>query len=266
MLQQAADFRDESVALHDLLEPLDDAGLARTTQFKQWRIDDILAHLHLFNETAMLSLQDPDAFAASAADMQRRRQAGASLREATTAVLNGLGGRALRAAWRAGYERTAACFAEADPKARVPWYGPEMSVLSSITARLMETWSHAQAIYDLLGVERVDTDRVRNIAVLGVNTFGWTFANRGEPVPEQRPHLRLTAPSGAVWTWHDPSDAECIEGLASEFCQVVAQTRNIADTGLRVRGPVAKRWMAQAQCFAGPPQDPPAPGSRYRAK
>ena len=31
-------------------------------------------------------------------------------------------------------------FAAADPKQRVQWFGPDMSVRSSITARLMETW------------------------------------------------------------------------------------------------------------------------------
>jgi hypothetical protein len=48
-----------------------------------------------------------------------------------------------------------------------------------------------------------------------------------------------------------------------EFCQVVAQTRNIEDTALRVSGEVAHEWMSLAQCFAGPPVDPPAPGSRF---
>jgi hypothetical protein len=29
---------------------------------------------------------------------------------------------------------------------------------------------------------------------------------------------------------------------------------------------VAQQWMAVAQCFAGPPQDPPARGVRRRAE
>ena len=47
-------------------------------------------------------------------------------------------------------------FLGADPKGRVKWAGPDMSVLSSITARLMETWAHSQAIYDMLGHKRVN--------------------------------------------------------------------------------------------------------------
>ena len=57
---------------------------------------------------------------------------------------------------------------------------------------------------------------------------------------------------------------QLIEGSATEFCQVVTQVRNIADTRLKVAGEAATRWMAIAQCFAGPPETPPAPGSRFR--
>ena len=78
--------------------------------------------------------------------------------------------------------------------------------------------------------------------------------------------MRLVAPSGATWEWDaDPKDnnPNLIEGSAAEFCQVVAQTRNIADTQLKVSGDIATQWMAVAQCFAGPPRTPPAPGVRF---
>ena len=29
------------------------------------------------------------------------------------------------------------------------------------------------------------------------------------------------------------------------------------------KGKVAEKWMSIAQCFAGPPEDPPIKGSRY---
>ena len=77
------------------------------------------------------------------------------------------------------------------------------------------------------------------------------------------PRLKLAAPSGAIWEYGEGEDL--IEGSASEFCQVVTQCRNIGDTSLKVSGPVATRWMAIAQCFAGPPQDPPPVGARHKA-
>jgi hypothetical protein len=68
-----------------------------------------------------------------------------------------------------------------------------------------------------------------------------------------------------VWEYGEISESGMIAGSATEFCQVVTQCRNIADTALEVTGEVAHQWMEIAQCFAGPPQDPPAKGSRHRA-
>lgn len=171
-------------------------------------------------------------------------------------------GRRLLAIWWTGCERLAAAYRDADPRARVPWMGPDMSVMSAVTARQMETWAHGQAIFDLLGQERVDTDRLRNIAHLGVVTLNWSFVNRGLPAPAQRVQVSLAAPSGALWQWNPEIESDILRGSATEFCQVVTQTRNVADTSLEVRGDVARRWMAIAQCFAGRPEQPPQPGSR----
>jgi uncharacterized protein (TIGR03084 family) len=137
-----------------------------------------------------------------------------------------------------------------------------MGVSMFTTARYMETWAHGQEVYDLVGVSRPVTDRIKNIATIGVKTFGWTFVNRKLDVPGPPPYVRLVAPSGAIWEWNEPSEAECIRGDAIDFCHVVTQGRNIADTKLEVTGPVATRWMSIAQCFAGGPADPPAPGTR----
>jgi uncharacterized protein (TIGR03084 family) len=138
-----------------------------------------------------------------------------------------------------------------------------MSVRSCVSARQMETWSHSQALFDMLGVERVETDRLRNIAIMGVNTFAFCFANRKLAVPTHRPHVQLTAPSGVAWEWNASDTDDRISGSAVDFCRVVAQTRNIADTALQVSGVVAQQWMSFAQCFAGPPHDAPPPGTRF---
>ena len=68
---------------------------------------------------------------------------------------------------------------------------------------------------------------VRNIATIGMKTFGWTFVNRGLEVPGPPPYVRLVAPSGEVWEWNDPSESESVRGDALAFCQVVTQVRNI---------------------------------------
>jgi len=67
-------------------------------------------------------------------------------------------------AWADSFPDIAARFRAADPLARVRWVGPDMSVASCIIARQMEHWAHAQAIFDVLGEDRVNTDRLKNVA------------------------------------------------------------------------------------------------------
>jgi uncharacterized protein (TIGR03084 family) len=261
-MQQALDFRDESDALAALLMPLSDLDFDTPTLFKGWTIDNILRHLHVWNIAAGKSLDGEQAFSEFLAALMGGEK-GLSFNRMESRYLEGLSGIRLMSAWREEYGQLAERFSVTDPKARLKWVGPDMSAISSITARLMETWSHAQAVYDVLGVERVDQDRVGNIVRLGVNTYGWTFKNRKEDPPGPMPRLRLAAPSGAVWEYGEGDDL--IAGEATEFCQVVTQCRNIADTQLQVTGAIAERWMAIAQCFAGPPQDPPPAGARHLA-
>ena len=261
-MQQAQDFQDESAALAALLAPLSDVDYDIPTLFKGWTINNILRHLHVWNIAAGKSLDGEQAFSAFLAQLMGGER-GLSFNAMESHYLDGLSGTKLLAAWRCEYERLAARFAAADPKSRLKWVGPDMSAISSITARLMETWAHAQAVYDVLGVERVDQDRIGNIVRLGVNTFGWTFKNRKEDPPGAMPRLRLTAPSGAIRKYGEGEDL--IAGSATEFCQVVTQCRNVGDTQLQLNGVVAQRWMAIAQCFAGPPQDPPPVGARHRS-
>ena len=265
VMQQATDFLDENEALSALLAPLSDDAFDTPTQFKGWTINNIIRHLHVWNIAADLSLQDDAAFAGFIAAMMAGIRGG-KLPDFEAAYLDNLSGRKLGETWAEAYKNVAQHFGDADPKMRLKWVGPDMSAISSITARLMETWSHAQAIYDVLGVERTDSDRIGNIVRLGVNTYGFTWKNRRTEPPGPMPQLRLTAPSGGIWEYGADGQAgdDRITGSATEFCQVVTQCRNIADTSLEVTGDVAHQWMAVAQCFAGPPQDPPAPGTRYR--
>jgi uncharacterized protein (TIGR03084 family) len=264
MMQEAIDFRDESDALYALVADLAPPELERATLFKGWTIDEIIRHLHFWNRAADLSLTDEAAFMALAREAMRDIET-VGLRAKERAMLDGLAGPALLSAWRAQYADMGARWSALDPKLRVKWVGPDMSVRSSITARHMETWAHGLAVFDLLGAERAESDRIRNVVVLGVNTFGWTHKVHGLETPATMPWLRLSAPSGEVWEFGEPAEDERIEGAALEFCQVVTQTRNIADTSLAVRGENATRWMAIAQCFAGPPERPPEPGARHRA-
>ncbi len=263
MIQQAIDFREESDALYQLLEPIASEDFQKKTQFKEWTINDVLGHLHMWNWAADISLNDSAAFEKFLTSLIEAMTTGSSLQDFEGNWRKGIQGKELLQEWRKLYLNTSKLFEAADPKLRVKWFGPDMSVRSSITARLMETWAHGQEVYDMMGVERVNKDLIKNIAVLGVNTFGWTYSNRSMDVPEDKPYVKLTAPSGEIWEWNNPSDDNMVEGSAAEFCQVVTHVRSIGDTSLNVIGETATQWMSIAQCFAGPAVDQPTPGTRY---
>jgi uncharacterized protein (TIGR03084 family) len=261
-LQEAIDFRVEADELHVFLRTLAESDWTRPTTFQHWTPWDVVAHLHLYDQVSLASLAGGDEFA-----KQRSALVGAIGRGVTNADLarerfGALGSAELLARWIAGARDLAAQLAASDPKRRLPWFGPDMGVRMFTTARMMETWAHGQEVYDLQRVERTHTDRLRHIAEIGVRTFGWTFVNRKLEVPGPPPYVRLTAPSGAIWEWNEPSEASFVRGSAVDFCRTVTQVRNAADTQLEVRGDVAQRWMAIAQCFAGGAADPPKPGTR----
>ena len=251
-LQQVADLREEGEALFELLDTLTDDQWALPTPFKNRTVNWVVRHLHDADRWAIQSITDPDAYRTWAAKWIASRRIHPRYPR----------GKPLLERWCADFVKLCAALELADPERRVPWFGPDMGIRMMATARQMETWAHGQDIYDLVRVRRQNTDRIRNICHLGVRTFGWTFMNRELKVPTPQPYVRLDAPSGAVWEWNDRSEENCVMGSAVEFAHVVTQGRNIDDCNLTVVGDTANAWMNMAQCFAGEPQKPPAPGAR----
>ncbi len=263
-MQEARDFKQECDSIAAILNDISDAEFDKPTLFKDWTIKDIIGHLHLWNIAADQTLNQPEAFqeflvfALTAMSSQKTHP------ELQDDYFKGESGRALFADWKDYYPDMAARFEAADPDDRVKWAGPDMSVKSCIIARQMEHWAHAQAIFDVLGVERKNTDRLKNVAHIGVTTYSWSFKVKGLKPILPKPYVRLTAPSGAIWEWNDPQQDNKVEGSATAFSQVVTQCRNIEDTELKMTGEAATTWMNIAQCFAGGPETPPAKGARYK--
>lgn len=262
MRQLADDLRAEGDELRGLLAAFTEDDWRRPTPFKGWTPETVLRHLTFGDWLNMLSIGEPERFAAVMERRRADRAAGRTLPEGAYLDSGPGQGAQLLAVWHTRLHRLCDLLASSDPRARIKWVGPDMSIRSAATARLMETWAHGQDVYDMLRAPRTPTDRLRHIAVLGVNTFAWSFRNRGLEPPGPPPFVRLAAPSGAEWTWNEPDPANSVEGPALDFCHVVTQGRNIAEVGLAVTGETAVHWMAIAQCFAGPPQDPPPPGLR----
>ena len=252
MLQQASDLLEEGQELKKLLASLSDDEWDAPTPFKDWTVNKVVQHLHGADCAAVMSLTEPEKFKELLKDPG----------EINRTMNPTIKGQALFDRWWSYFSEMTDALGASDPKRRCPWFGPDMGVMMFTTARQMETWAHAHDIYDLKKIDRTHTDRIKNIAEIGVRTYGWTFANRKLDVPGPAPYVRLTAPSGAIWEWNDPATDNSIEADAVDFCHVVTQGRNIADVGLTVTGDPAQQWMAIAQCFAGPPETPPAPGNR----
>ena len=262
MLQVSVDLREEVDELHGFLQTLKPEDWDRETGFMAWTPWDVVAHLHYYDVVSMAALEGEEAFAKERNAVIAAVTQGRTSKETGRERFGHLDAPALLAEWRATAHALAEALGGSDPKRRLPWFGPDMGVQMFTTARYMETWAHGQEVYDLLAASRTNTDRIKNIATIGIKTFGWTFVNRKTEIPGPPPYVRLVAPSGEIWEWNEPSETECVRGDAVEFCHVVTQGRNVADTKLEVTGPVATQWMSIAQCFAGGPVDPPKPGAR----
>lgn len=253
-----SDLEQESRALCIMLYEQDASVWRRPTPAEGWSVLDQVTHLAHFDEQAVLATTDPEGFLESRAGFVADVDA-ATARVAET-YRSWSGPQVLR--WfshaRAGLVNS---FAGIAPSTRVPWYGPDMSAASAVTARLMETWAHGQDIADALGVDRLPSSSLRHVADLGVRTRANGFRAHGRVVPSPEVRVELTSPNGQLWTW-GPEDAhDCVAGPALDFCLVVTQRRHRADTRLRARGPVADEWLDVAQAYAGPPGAKRAPVS-----
>ena len=253
------DLEAETAELRRVLSPLDASGWETPTPAPGWRVQEQIAHLAYFDEATATAATDADRFqrelleALEDPDGLTERISRRSRSMAPTEVV----------AWfdsaRCAMIET---FLTLDPSTRVPWYGPSMSVGSSLTARIMETWAHGQDVFDALGTAHPPTSALRHVAHIGVQTFANSFVTRGLDVPDVRVFVDLTGPDGSVWTWGDTTADERIWGTAVDFALVVTQRRHADDTNLQIHGPVAAEWMTIAQAFAGPPGEGRTPTNR----
>jgi len=264
-----ADLVAEHEDLDRIVASLDEAGWNRPTPAEGWAVRDQISHLAFFDDTAVMAMTDPEAFTALA------EAAMASSGDPMAEHLRrgrAMAGREVLAWWRAGRSAMVEHAGKLDERARVPWFGPPMGAMSFVSARLMETWAHGQDVADTLGVTRTATRRLRHVAHLGVRARPYAYAVRGRQVPPAPVLVELVSPEGERWDWvagagegTGAGPVDRVSGNALDFCLVVTQRRNVADTGLEVRGRAADDWMAIAQAFAGPPGPGRPPRARHDA-
>jgi uncharacterized protein (TIGR03084 family) len=256
------DLQAEQEALGSVLVRLTDEAWERDTHAPGWKVRDQVAHLAAFDEAATRAIVDPAAFRAEVA---RRRDEPEDLEGDYIEKGRRMTPRQLLEWWQAASRGLIEAAKTLEPKARMPWYGPDMSGVSFLTARLMETWSHGLDVIDVVGLPRPATDRIRHVVFLGARTRSFSYINRGLVPNEEDVYLDLVLPSGSRWTSGDPASANRITGSAEDFAQVVTQRRHAADTDLVAVGEAAREWLTVAQAFAGPPGQGRQPGEFPRS-
>ena len=249
----AAELRAESDELAEVLENVGADDFEIPTPAKGWDVADQVAHLAYFDRVAVRAITDPEGFASWLAKVAPDP----SVMEAGQAELAALAPRQLLkefATARAEYLGAAL----SHPGERLAWFGPTMSTESMTTARLMETFAHGADIRDALGEQIFFSERHLNIVYLGYRTIGFSFRNRGLEPPSGDIEIRVAMPDGTERCLGEASaDAagqpNRVSGSLGDLALLVVQRRNAADLNLEVSGDDARRWVAIAQAFAGPP-------------
>jgi uncharacterized protein (TIGR03084 family) len=248
MSDLVTDLAAETEVIEQMLAGVAEGAWELPTPAEGWMIRDQISHLAYFDEAATTAVLDPERFRAEA---QAQIAAGMDFPDRLVLEHRALPIPELHAWFRRARLALITETGERDPKERVPWYGPAMSLASCVTARIMETWAHGQDIADALGVTREPSLRLRHIAHIGIGARAYSYAVRGLSVPEAPVRVELLAPDGTQWTWGPEDATDRITGDALDFCLLVTQRRHRNETRLDISGPAADEWMTIAQAFAG---------------
>ena len=246
-----ARLRAEGEELDALVAGLDPPRWRTDTPATGWTIAHQVGHLQWTDEVALLALTDPERFVRTVQRAARAASQGYVDDEA--AARAELCPAELLDRWRQGRRDLLASLAEAPPDVRVPWFGSSMKPRSLTTARLMETWAHGRDVADALGVRRDPTDRLRDVADIGVRTRDFAYRVHGLEPPTRPFRVELRGPDGSTWVWGPQDAGDRVTGDAEDFCLVVTQRRPLSHVDLQVEGADATQWLEIAQAFAGPP-------------
>lgn len=150
--------------------------------------------------------------------------------------------------WKAAHRRAVGTLRAVEPDRKLAWAAAPLKPATIATTRIAEHWAHALDIAVPLGIDYPDTDRLRHIAWLGYTTLPYAFGLDGlEPHPV---FVELSAPSGATWTFGEPSAPNHISGTASAFCRVGARRLAPDESGIVATGPHAAEALRVLRNYA----------------
>jgi uncharacterized protein (TIGR03084 family) len=244
-----ADLKLEGDQLWNAVAGLDADGWQAPTPAAGWTVATTVAHLLWTDEVAVVAATDKDAWDELVLVAIQDPTGYVDQQAIEVARLSP---EALLARWGKAREALPAALRAVPNGQKMPWFGPPMSPTSMATARFMETWAHALDVYDALGVDPEQSDRIRHVAHLGVRTRDFAFSVHELPAPTEEFRIDLVSPSGDQWSWGPEDAAQTVTGSAWDFCLLVTQRVHRDDTDLVASGADAEQWLTIAQAFAGP--------------
>jgi uncharacterized protein (TIGR03084 family) len=243
-----AEQQDE---LAGLLSGLDDEGWSRPSACDGWTVADVVLHLAQTNEMATGSARGdlPGAMArltdgvpATGGDVDD----GAAL---LVAAQRGAPPIAVHERWARSCGDLRTALLACEPGDRVTWVAGELAARTLGTTRLAETWIHTGDVASGLGVSLEPADRLWHVARLAWRTIPYAFDRAGEPRPGPVA-FRLVAPSGADWSFGEPSAPTVIRGSGHDLCRVASRRVAPAGTDLTWDGPDGESVLRLVRTWA----------------
>ncbi|MDQ2635529.1 MAG: maleylpyruvate isomerase family mycothiol-dependent enzyme, partial [Actinomycetota bacterium] len=160
-------------------------------------------------------------------------------------------GNEVLSSWRQARDDELAALRRIDSAARVPWGPNLMSAVSLCTARLMETWAHGLDCFAALGVEPVDTDRLRHVCHITYRAIPHALMESGVSRPDTINDLvvEVSSPGGAMWRFGRGNAPNRINGTAAEFARVGVRRMRLEDSALRAHGPLAEAALPHLKAY-----------------
>jgi uncharacterized protein (TIGR03084 family) len=241
------DLAVEQAVLDDLVSGLDEKQWVTPTPAAGWRIRDQIAHLAMFDDVAVTSL--------TGGGEARFAEIIAAVADGETAFIDTPAGdmssNEVLSAWRQARAGELEAFRRIAPTARVPW-GPNLMAAASLcTARLMETWAHGLDCFAALGVEPVDTDRLRHVCHITYQAIPHALVQAGVPMPGTIDDLvvEVSSPGGDTWRFGRPGASNRIDGTAGEFARVGVRRMPLEESTLRAHGPLAEAALPNLKAY-----------------
>jgi len=246
------DLKQEHDYLGAILQILRPEDFDKDSLAEGWTVKDQVSHLAFFDEVAELSATDEQGFNVLKAELEQYQDPMEKhLRIARQSEFSYL------INWyEVAFEKLFNTYKKISPEKSINWFGPPMSAMSMVTARLMELWAHGYDITVALGLEPSRTDRLRHICYLGYKTINWSFYVNGYKAPDRSFYIEVILPSGSVVCFGDASSENKVTGDAFELAAVVTQRLKVSQSSLKFSGPDAVKWLEIAQAFAGKPKNP----------